>query len=485
MARGIFWNSLFQVFLVVVNFGSMLVLVRLLSPAEFGRAAAVTGVLAFVNCFNCSYFIAQAIQLREGEEPDWSAHWRAGLYIQFVLLLLCNAIAGAAWFIPAYRPMAPLLHVASIGLLIDCPNQLALTALRRQMDFRTLRLLQAVCVLVTVVSSVTLALLHVGAYALIIGSNVLHGLPFGIYLLVVRKWQPPRPWWQPPNWKSYRASLNFGAQFSGSAVLAAGRGMLESLVLPAALGYEAVGLLNRAQVLFTTTVGRVISLVIETVYPLLPRSAGEPVQFARHATLFVQVMLLISIPGAVFVAVEGPMLSRMLYGSKWISADPLIAPGTILAWGVSTVLVFVTVLQAKNRLRVAFTSSLIAASLCGPPILVALASRTASAYAWALAVGQFVAAITVMCMTSRCLESGWWRKTILPPVVSVVPATIVIMFISSGTQRPPVGLRLALDGIVFATVLLILLRFLFAPTLRDVALRLPQGERWLRWLRFS
>ena len=54
-----------QVFLVGVNFISMIVLVRLLRPSEYGQATAATGVLALINCFNCSYFIAQAC-MRQG-----------------------------------------------------------------------------------------------------------------------------------------------------------------------------------------------------------------------------------------------------------------------------------------------------------------------------------------------------------------------------------------------------------------------------------
>jgi O-antigen/teichoic acid export membrane protein len=473
ITRGIVWNSAFQFFLVGASFVSMLVLVRLLSPAEFGRATAATGVLALINCLNCSYFIAQAIQLREGEEPDWAAHWQAGFYIQAGLFIICNGVGGLAWLFPAYRPIAPLLHVASIGLLIDCPNQIAVTALRRDMDFRRLRMIQAVCTILTVVSSVGLAFLGAGAYALVIGSNVLHGLPQGAYWLGVRKWRPPARWWIWPDWGAYRVPLRFGAQLSGAAMLTAARGMLEAMVLPATLGYVAVGLLNRAQVLFSTTVGRVTGLILETVYPLLPRSAGGRGQFERHATLFVETMLLISIPGAVFVGMEGPLLSRILYGSKWIAADPLIWPGTILAWAVATTLMFAAVLQAQNRLRRAFTCSVIAACACLPAIVFTVMAKNTLSYIWLLALGQAVAAGSAGVLASGYLRDGWWKRGVAVPIVVAGCAAAAVMSVTLWLGQGLQVAKLLLDSALFALVALAVMRGLFAGLLRDVVSRLP------------
>ena len=405
--RGLFWNASFQVFLAAVNFGSMIVLVRLLSPQEYGRAAAVTGVLALINCFNCRAFMAQAIQLGDDETPQWNAHWRAGLYIQCALALACNAVAGIAWLLPAYRPIAPLLHVASIGLLIDAPSQLAAVRLRREMNFRSLRLVSAVAVVLTAASGVALALAGMGAMALIISANVLPALPYGFYLLAIERWRPAQ-WWAPPDLRNYRAPLRFGAQQSGSAVVAAARGFLETVVIPPLLGYDALGLLNRAQVLFATTVGRVSTLVIETVYPMLPRSAKQPAEFARHATLFVQTMLLLTIPGAVFVGLEGVRLSRLLYGAKWIAADPLIWPGTLFAWGAAAAVIFSSTLLARNHLRRVFVTNVMIASLCLPAIVITAMGGGVIRYAWALAIGQLVGTIIVARAASHDLQPDWW-----------------------------------------------------------------------------
>jgi O-antigen/teichoic acid export membrane protein len=485
ITRGLVWNSAFQIFLVGISFVSMLVLVRLVSPAEYGRAAAVTGILALINCLNCGAFIAQALQLPSNETPDWSAHWRAGFCIQTLLCLLCNAVGGLAWLSPAYRPIAPVLHVASIGLLIDVPSQVANIRLRRAMNFRTLRIVHASATTLSVVSSIGLAFSGAGAYALIISSNVLHGLPFGFYLLAVERWRPEENWWSWPDWNSYRPSLRFGAQQTGSAVLAAARGVLETVVIPPFLGYEALGLLNRAQVLFTTTIGRATSLVIETVYPMLPQSATDPKQFARHATLFVQTMLLLSVPGAVFVGIEGPQLSRLLYGAKWIAADPLIWPGTIFAWGVATVLVFTVVIQAQNRLRKAFLCSVIAAALCLPATVVVLGGGGLWPYAWALAIGQTLAAICAMALGSMSLLIGWVRKVVFPPIMSSALAAGALFSLRYATNHLAVHGRLVAETIVFAVVVLLTMRIAFTKELGEVICRVPARGRLMKVLRLQ
>ena len=461
----------------------MLVLVRLLSPQDYGRATAVTGIFAVLNCFNCAAFIAQAMQLPQNETPDWGTHWTAGFYIQFALCTLCNTIAALAWLLPAYRAIAPVLHVASIGLLIDVPCQMANIRLRRAMNFRTLRIVHASATLVTVVSSIGLALAGAGAYALIISSNVLHGVAFGFYLLAIERWRPPRHWWARPDWRCYRAPLRFGAQQSGSAVLAAARAMLETVVIPPMLGYEALGLLNRAQILFTTTIGRATTLVVETVYPMLPRIANQPEQFARHATLFVQTMLLLSVPGAVFVGIEGRQLSRLLYGAKWIAADPLIWPGTVFAWGVATVLVFVAVLQAQNRLRLAFISSAITAAMCLPGVVLALTTRQLQTYSWALAAGQMAATVIVLRLGSTTLRRDWLQHAVFPAAIAAIAGAAVLILLQRTTVSTAPLAAVLVDAGVFGSVALLVLRICFPAQLREVLVRLPTGQRLQQMVR--
>ena len=42
IVRGVFWNSAFQFFVAGINFASMLVLVRVVAPAEYGPLLSFT-----------------------------------------------------------------------------------------------------------------------------------------------------------------------------------------------------------------------------------------------------------------------------------------------------------------------------------------------------------------------------------------------------------------------------------------------------------
>ncbi|MGB0110909.1 MAG: hypothetical protein WBP52_20620, partial [Terriglobales bacterium] len=75
VAHGLAWNTIYQVFQTVLSFGAMLVLVRVIPPAEYGRATAAVSWLLLMCSFGCAQFMNHALQLPKDVEPDWSLHW--------------------------------------------------------------------------------------------------------------------------------------------------------------------------------------------------------------------------------------------------------------------------------------------------------------------------------------------------------------------------------------------------------------------------
>jgi O-antigen/teichoic acid export membrane protein len=482
LVRGIAWNTWYQLFETVVALGAMLVLVRIIPPADYGRFGAALGLLTLLNSFNFAGFAAQALQLPEGQEPDWSLHWSAGFYIQMSLMLACHGLAGVCWLAADYRAVAPLLHLAAFGLVLDWPAQLWAVMLRREMDFRRLKALLACSTLLKLAATMTAGLAGGGAYAIVLGSNVLTPVPLVVDLLLVRRWRPRRDWWRWPSWPRYRAALRFGFQQSGSALLAGTRGALESAVLPGAVGFVSMGLLSRARALFTSTVGRAGQVLVETASPLLPRYAGDPTVYARQATLFSQILLLTLVPGALYVGLEGPALSRLLYGERWVAADPLFWPAALGGLGLGLFAAGSGVLLAASQLRLCLYLDALTAALSAPVVAVAGAGGGIVAYAWAVAAGQLAVGAIALAAASSRLAPGWLRSVLIPPALgSLLALGAVLVAESSGVASALVP-RLCAGTGLYAVTVAVSLRGLFPGPLAAVLCRVPGGERLSGWL---
>jgi O-antigen/teichoic acid export membrane protein len=482
VVRGIAWNTLYQVFQTVVSFGAMLVLVRVIPPADYGRMGTVIGALTLLNAFNCGVFMTQSLQLPDGVEPDWSAHYAAGMRIQLVLSTVCHGVAGAFWLLPTYRPVAPMMHIAALGLLLDCPNQLGLVRLQRHMDFRRLRIITACATVANLGITIALALVGAGRFALVLNMNVLTGLPFAIDLLLVQRWRPARGWFAPPSWRDYKPTFRWGFQQAGMALLHAGRGAASSAVLPTTLGFVAMGLLARAQSFFQTTVGKLVSVLIETVYPLLPRYAARPESYPRYAQLFIQVILWVGVPGTIFLGLEGPLMSRIIYGAKWAAADPLLWPASLFGLGTVLAMAGASVLLAANRLRVCLLLDILGAVLTVPLVLLTLRYREIEVYAWAFGIGTLLAGLISLLTATTLLPRGWFGATVLPAAVAVACGAGAAVLVGRAAPGLPAALRLALSATVYGLGSLAALRLAFARPLRDVLGRLPGGPRLARWL---
>lgn len=481
LIAGLTWNVVYQAIEVALSFGAMLFLVRIIAPRDYGRAAAVVGILAMLNTLNAHLFYEQAIQLPEGQTPDWSLHWTFGFYMQTAMSVVCHLVAGVCWMIPAYRPVAKLLHLAAFGLWFDAANKLGPVMLRRDLNFERLKMVAGCGMLARLTATLVLGLAGGGAYAIVFGNNVIASLPFTVDLLFVQRWRPDAGWWRRFDWPRYREAMHFGLQRTATGLVGGVRDGLEAAILPGTLGFAGIGLVNRAQALYGTTVGRLGIVFADTVYPFLPREKHNKERFASYATLYLQVMSFIAVPGAFFIGRHGPLLSHVLYGSKWAAADPLIGPAAVLALGLAAFSIASEILLAAGLLRVCLTLDVVAAASVLPALVAAWMTRLALPYVWTLAAVQVALALIALASASHLLQRGWWRITAGPAVVAAFAGLGAGWLLPLRGQRPVV--QLAAQALIFLVAGTLSLRILFGSVLERLLTRLPAGH-YIRGLLF-
>ncbi len=339
----VIWNAGFNVFRDSVQFGVMIVLVRLLAPAAYGQFSFVSSVLGFLAIFSFSNFIAHTVQVKSDEDANFQEHFTAGAVLQTGMFLATNVIAfGFRWW-PAYAPVAPLLHVMSITFLLEWPCEVRRKMFERQFNWRSLRLLHGVGLLMNGALAIVMALCGAGTYALLV-PGLMVTLPFIYDLFVRRRWRPTWVW----SWDAYKPAWKFGVARIGSGLTLSGRHLLESGVLSFVLGFAALGVLNRSMGLAQIFCYKIATQLVYAIYPILTR-VDSGVDSQRVGGLVLRVVAWTVLPTAVCLGVLARPVVEMVYGAKWRPVIPLL-PWT-LAWGAIAAVVYSSYMLLLSRHR--------------------------------------------------------------------------------------------------------------------------------------
>ncbi|MGZ8634949.1 MAG: oligosaccharide flippase family protein, partial [Solirubrobacteraceae bacterium] len=170
--HGLRWTVIARPIIEVVLLGSMVVLARLIPPAEFGRfaVAAIVGELALLIP---SEGIGAALVQRETVTRK---HLQAG----FSMALIWSAVLTVLTLVAASTIVTPLfdartseiVRLAAPGILIAGFATVPMALLRRRLDFRRLSIIDFASTTVRAGASVALAVAGLGAEALVLGGLV-------------------------------------------------------------------------------------------------------------------------------------------------------------------------------------------------------------------------------------------------------------------------------------------------------------------------
>lgn len=427
IVRGLAGGLLYEALAVVLSMAAMVVLVRLLTPSDYGQAAAAAGILGLIGAFRGAMFAEHAIQHAGEADPDWDACFAIAGIVQAGLAALTVAVAFGVRAVEALAPLSPLLMVGALGFIVDWPAQIASVKLRRELRFERLKFLMGASLVLRLSCAVLLAWIGWGAMALVISGNVLTALPLAGGLFVAGGWRPRRSSFALPAAAQRAAIVQFGRQQIALGLVGSLRAAVDAVVLTNTVGAVGLGLVNRAQALYQTTVGRLGLVFVETIYPTLPREKDDVSRFAVRASRFVEGALILSIPGAVFVALEGRALSRLLYGPEWEAADPLIAPAAFAVAGAALVSAGGRVLMGVGRVRHAVRLEAAAAAAAMASLVVAWTTAAAAPYVWTLAAVQAVCAGLGLAEASPHLASDWRRTGLRAALAASVSGALGVL----------------------------------------------------------
>ncbi|RJS17342.1 polysaccharide biosynthesis protein [Corallococcus sp. H22C18031201] len=340
-----------------------LVLSRLLFPSDygaFGIVAFATSLGAYLGDLGLS-----ASLVRQSHEPTedetttafWS-HQALTSTIVALLLVLAPLVSNAYDLGPSGTPMVCAM---AVGLFFSSLRVIPMMMLERHLHFPAVARMELVEGLTQTGTTIALALLGWGPWALALG-----GLVRGAVGLVIL-WSAS-PWRPRGRFRKdiLQRLLGFGIWFQLGGIIPAILSGWIPLIVGKLLGKDAVGLVNWAWALASVPlmVSGILNRVAYPAYSRMQEDGAGLAEYLRTSIRRISAVLCLAIP---FGVIALPMLIPVIFGERWRPAAPLVQWYTLEA----TLMAVHGLLcsqqnasgQARERVYVTTVSSILRAGL--------------------------------------------------------------------------------------------------------------------------
>jgi O-antigen/teichoic acid export membrane protein len=332
---GLAWKVASQVFRQLARVAVVVILARLLTPAEYGLAAMVLVFSSLVLIFTDLALGAALVQREVLTERDRSTvFWTSvAAGVGFTALGIALSWPLAAFY--GEPEVQPLFAALSVSFLITALGTAHSALLNREMRFKSLELRMMAGTFVGGTVGIVVAFAGYGAWAIITQQLAIAFVSTAL-LWAFSPWRPRLAF----SVASLRSLGGFSANVFGTRVLFYLNRKLDHMLIGRFLGASALGAYAVAYNVMLMPLSRIAQPVVEVLFPAMSRIQDDR---PRMAALWLRANRLIgaiSIPAMVGLMLVAPEFVATLFGERWEDAVPVIQ---ILAW--------VGLLQSLQRLN--------------------------------------------------------------------------------------------------------------------------------------
>lgn len=302
----------------LVGIVSTLILVRLLSPSDFGLFGLVTGASTILDTLSQLSLQYALIRMPSPTKAHLDTAWTLGLLraLIFALVLAASAPFLAA-FVHDTRLLAVVFALSAIIFLQSFEN-IALIEFQREFRYDRLFLYQLGGKLAGFFVGLAVAFLLRNYWALVLGTAAarLFMIPFGYAM------RPFRPRLDLSEWKTF---FHFSKWLMITNTLWVADGSMIMFVLGKVAGAPGIGLYQIAAQIGSLPASEIAAPIRDPSTTGLARASNSPA--LMHQIFIENLSLLVAIvmPLSFGIAVLAEPITLIFLGAKWAAATPLVA----------------------------------------------------------------------------------------------------------------------------------------------------------------
>lgn len=309
------WSFIGRFGYLTVGLLTNIVLVRLLSPNEFGQLGIIMFFIAIGNILTESGLSGALVRKKDVTETDYSTIFIFNLAISIVLvLILCILSKFIANF---YKdPQLQYLLIASSAvLIINAFRIVQNTRLIRNLEFKKKATYDLIAILLASVISIILAAKGAGTWALIalqLLLSIFSTLLLWIFVGPLKSFEF--------SFSSFKGFYKFGMNTTLASILNTGFDNVYQLVLGKYFSIAQTGYYFQAKSLQNIPANIIVMLTSGPIYAVLSKLQDSPEEFNRTYHEITRAFTIITALICLTIFIYAEFIVLLLYGEEWLES---------------------------------------------------------------------------------------------------------------------------------------------------------------------
>ncbi len=316
---GLGWSGLQQAMQQGLKFVFTILLVRLLTPEDFGQVGMILVFAGFAQLFS-EMGLGSAVVQRKDLRPEHlnSVFW-ANVVSGVVLALFFAAMARPIALFYELPSLELMTQVISMSFVIGSLRVVQYSLVLRSMNFRKLALVEILAVSLSGILAVSMALAGYGIWSLV-GQILALSLCTTVLLWLVGDWHPAFCF----RFRALRELFSFSFNLMGFSLLNYTVTRAGHLMIGKFIGAPALGIYSRADQLMLIPVTQVSGVISRVMFPALSAIQDQVERIKQIYLRAIRTIALLTFPLMLGLMVTARPFVIVVLGEQWSEVIPLL-----------------------------------------------------------------------------------------------------------------------------------------------------------------
>ncbi|MGH6792894.1 MAG: lipopolysaccharide biosynthesis protein, partial [Methyloceanibacter sp.] len=438
---------------------SLVVLARLLVPADFGLVAiatALSGALAAMSEFG---FQVALIQNQTADRRHYDSAWTLGILRGLVVAAALAACAGPLAVMFSDPRLEPILLVLAVGVVVTSLENIGVVDFRKDLQFQREFVYRALSKITSFAITVPLAIILRNYWALVVG--IVAGQLAGALLSYMLCAYRPRL-----SFSAWRELVRFSKWLLLNSILSFVYHRTDAFVIGRFAGAGPLGLYAVAHEIASLPTTEMVAPVRAALLPGYAKLAAQGERLRSGFATTFGLIIMAAMPVAVGIGLMADPLVRLALGDRWLAAVPVLE--VLAIYGVINVCIANTwpIFIALGRPWINTALTAVGVVLLVPLLLWSVQKAGIVGAAWSLVA---VAALVLVCTLSAVarllslspglLLARAWRGFVAASAMTIAVVLLEGQWTQSKAQADLAALLLACiisGALVYLTTLWLL-----------------------------